>query len=89
MNENLFINLGQDDGNIESIICNPITVSGVGKTKLLKGLEKSDQKSQGFFDIGKQNIELHFDMHHGFGNLYKAINLLEDTDKKFFRICKK
>ena len=48
--------LGQDDGNIESIICNPITVSGVGKTKLLKGLENLIKNPKAFFDIGKQNM---------------------------------
>ena len=36
------------------------------------------------FDNNKQNIEFHFDMHHGFGNLSKAINLLDSQDKKDF-----
>ena len=36
------------------------------------------------FDKNKQNIKFHFDMHHGFGNLSKAIDLLDAEDKNEF-----
>ena len=32
-----------------------------------------------------QNISLHFDMHHGYNNLEKAINLLYESDKLDFK----
>ena len=31
------------------------------------------------------NLYDHFDMHHGYGNLSKAINLLNDEDKNDFK----
>ena len=37
-----------------------------------------------FFDKNKRTIKIHFDLMHGNGNLEKAINLLEQDDKKDF-----
>ena len=37
-----------------------------------------------FFNENYQNIEVQFDMHHGFENLKRAINLLDQKDKKEF-----
>ena len=37
------------------------------------------------FDKNKETIKLHFDMHHGFGNLDKAIDLLQEQDKDDFK----
>ena len=45
-------------------------------------MEKLDQKSINFFNENYQNIEVQFDMHHGFENLKRAINLLDQKDKK-------
>ena len=36
------------------------------------------------FNQNKQNILLHFDMHHGHGNLEKSINLLNTKDRHDF-----
>ena len=33
----------------------------------------------------KQNIKLHFDMHHGFGVLDRAINIMKNEDREKFR----
>ena len=33
----------------------------------------------------KHTIKLHFNMYHGYGNLDKAIDLLEETDREDFR----
>ena len=37
------------------------------------------------YDKKKQNIKLHFDMHHGFGILDKAINHLKKNERTLFR----
>ena len=70
--------------NYESIICSPIDVSGVKRIKLIKRGWKNILKNPSiFFDKKKQTIKLHFDMHHGYGNLDKAINLLDDDKSEF------
>tara|TARA_B100000315_G_C14534051_1_gene567575 strand:- start:46 stop:843 length:798 start_codon:yes stop_codon:yes gene_type:complete len=72
--------------NYESIICNPIKVSGVKKIKLLKRGWKNILKNPSiFFDKKKETIKLHFDMHHGYGNLDKAISLLDADDRFEFK----
>ena len=85
INENLLTDIDVEESKIDSIICNPISVSGVRKTKIIKrGWKNLIKDPKIFFSKDKQNIELHFDMHHGYGNLYKAIDLLNDQDKKDF-----
>ena len=37
-----------------------------------------------FFDKKKRNIKFHFDMMHGHGNLIKAVNLLDISEKRDF-----
>ena len=70
--------------NYESIICSPIDVSGVKRIKLIKRGWKNILKNPSiFFDRKKETIKLHFDMHHGYGNLDKAINLLDDDKSEF------
>ena len=71
--------------NYESIICKPISVYPVKKMKILKRGWKSLLKDPLIlFDHKKQTVLLHFDMHHGYGNLEKAINLLNSNDKYDF-----
>ena len=36
------------------------------------------------FNKKKQNLYLHFDMHHGYGNLKKAIDLLDEKNRDNF-----
>ena len=38
-----------------------------------------------FFNKDKHSIKLHFDMHHGYGNLDKAINVMNLNDREDFR----
>ena len=38
-----------------------------------------------FVNEGKHSIKLHFDMHHGYGVLDKAINELSTKDRNEFR----
>jgi hypothetical protein len=72
--------------NYNSVICDPIYVNGVNKVKLLKrGFKSLIRDPRIFFNKDKQTVKLHFDMHHGYGNLDKAINLLDDNDRDEFR----
>jgi len=73
--------------NFNAVICEATFVNQVKKTKLLKrGLRSLINNPIIFFDNKKQTVKLHFDMHHGYGNLDKAINLLHDDDREEFRI---
>ena len=73
------------DDDCESIICNPMTISGAKKIKIMKRGWRNVMKDPSILFLKKkQNIALHFDMHHGFGNFNKAINLLESNDRKDF-----
>ena len=72
--------------NYDAIICKPIKVSGAKKIKIFKRGFRSLMKDPSIlWNIKKENILLHFDMHHGYGNLEKAINLLDDSDVDQFR----
>ena len=72
--------------NYNSVICDPIYVNGVNKVKLLKrGFKSLIRDPRIFFNKEKQTVKLHFDMHHGHGNLDKAINFLDDSDRSEFK----
>ncbi|MBD1166592.1 DUF4422 domain-containing protein [Pelagibacterales bacterium SAG-MED07] len=67
----------------ESIICNPIDVSGAKRMKLIKrGWRNLIKKPSILFNKDHQNLKVHFDMHHGYGNLDKAIALLDDKKER-------
>ena len=71
--------------NFDSIVCQPINTYGVKKIKLFKrGWKNLIRNPLIFFNKNYQNIELQFDMHHGFSNLRKAINLLDLEYRKEF-----
>lgn len=75
-----------DWSKYEAIICKPIKVSGAKKSKIFKrGWRNILHDPSILFLKKKENILLHFDMHHGYGNLEKAINELTDDDKKDFK----
>ena len=85
INENLFTSIDNENDNFNSVICKPIVVTGAKKIKIIKrGWKNLIRDPRILFSKNKQNIKLHFDMHHGYGNLDKAINLLEKEDKKDF-----
>ncbi len=74
-----------DWSNYDAIICNPIKVSGAKKTKIIKrGWRNVLKDPTILFSKRKENILLHFDMHHGYGNLEKAITELPDNDRNDF-----
>lgn len=67
------------------VLCEPTSVINKKKTKLIKKAFKSIIKNPLiFFDEKKHTIKLHFDMYHGYGNLDKAIKLLNHDEKKDF-----
>ena len=71
--------------NYESIICKSINVFPVKKMKMIKRGFRSILKNPSIlFDASKQSVLLHFDMHHGYGNLEKAINCMSDSDRSDF-----
>jgi len=72
--------------NYDSIICSPIKVSGVKKIKLIKrGWKNLIKDPTIILNKKKENIALHFDMHHGYGNLNKAIEEIEQQDRNDFK----
>ena len=69
----------------DSIICEPIKVNPMKKIKMIKRGWRSVFKNPSLlFNPKKQNILLHFDMFHGYGNLKKAISQLEPDDRNDF-----
>tara|TARA_Y100000389_G_C17353302_1_gene459681 strand:- start:44 stop:841 length:798 start_codon:yes stop_codon:yes gene_type:complete len=88
--ENLYDHLlfepENDWNNYEAIITKPISLTNVKISKIFKRGFKSLVKSPSIlFNKRKRNIKLHFDMHHGHGNLDKAINLINDKDRHDFK----
>ena len=71
--------------NYESIICNPISVRDVKNSKLIKRGWKSIIRDPSILiNKNKKNLLLHFDMHHGHGNLKKAISVMNNKYKHEF-----
>ena len=86
MKEHLLFELENEWDKYESIICSPINVKGAKKIKILKrGWKSVIQNPSILIDEKKQNIKLHFDMHHGYGNLDCAIDLLDVEDREDFK----
>ena len=87
INNYLFNEAPTDWLNYDVIVCKPLSVSGVKKMKLLKrGFKNIIKDPSILYNQNKQNLYLHFDMHHGYGNLKKAISELDDTNQKDFEL---
>ena len=85
LNDNLLKNISNNLSHYESFICNPINISGAKKIKIIKrGWKNLIKDPSIFFDKKKQTISFHFDMHHGYNNLNKAIKLLNREDRDDF-----
>jgi len=52
---------------------------------LKRGWKSLIKKPSIFFNKDKENIAFHFNMHHGYGNLDIAIDLLDTSDKEDFK----
>jgi hypothetical protein len=71
--------------NKNAIICDPIDVNNLKTMKLLKrGFRSILKDPRILFDKKKRTVNLHFDMHHGYGNLDKAIEVMNLEDRKEF-----
>ncbi len=76
----------QDWKDYDAILCNPIEVHSPKKIKILKRGWKNFLKNPSIlYNKKKQNLLLHFDMHHGYGNLIKAIDKLDEVNKIDFK----
>jgi len=86
LTDHLLVSLPDEFLKKESVIVSSIFVNKVKKTKLIKrGIKSLIRDPLILFDENKQNIKLHFDMHHGYGNLDLATNVMDDSDKREFR----
>jgi len=84
--QNLVVEPLEAWSNYDAIICKPIKISGAKKIKLLKrGWKNLIKDPSILFDSKKENIALHFDMHHGYGNLDLAIEEIQEQDKEGFK----
>ena len=71
--------------NHDAIICKPINVFPVKRMKMIKrGFRSIIRNPSILYDNSKHSVLLHFDMHHGYGNLEKAIKLMNIKDKNDF-----
>ena len=85
LNEHILEKADESWQESNAIICKPINLNPVKKMKIIKRGWRSMIKDPSIlFDKSKQNILLHFDMHHGYGNLERAINLLDTNDRHDF-----
>ena len=85
LNDHLITEIDNKFDGYESFICNPISVSGAKKIKIIKrGWKNLIKDPTIIFQKNKETISFHFDMHHGYKNLEKATRLLDDNDKNDF-----
>ena len=85
LNEHLITKIDSKLDNYESILCNPIDISGAKKIKIIKrGWRNLIKDPSIIFQKQKETIAFHFDMHHGYKNIEKAAKLLNDKDKNDF-----
>jgi len=84
--KNILVDVPDKWNNYNSVLCDPIDVSGAKKMKMIKrGWKNLMIDPTIFIKKNKQTIKLHFDMHHGFGVLDQAINLMKNEDREEFR----
>ncbi len=85
LNQHILDYIPDEFSKYNAIICNPIFVNNVKKMKLIKrGMKSIIKDPRIFFDKERQSLLLHFDMHHGHGNIEKAINHLHEKDRSEF-----
>jgi hypothetical protein len=88
--DNLIDNLLQETplawSNFDSILCEPISVQNPKRMKVIKrGWKNILRDPQILFTKEKHTIELHFDMHHGYRILDRAISVMNVKDKDDFK----
>ena len=86
INENLLVSIQDEWKEFNAVICEPVSINNVKKIKMIKrGFRSLISNPLIFFNKKKQSINFHFDMHHGHGNLKKAIDIMNDNDREEFR----
>ena len=87
LNEYLIKSSENDWENFDAVLCSPISVHSPKKIKMIKRGWKNILKDPSIlYEKKKQNLSLHFDMHHGYNNLNKAIDKLDEKNKEDFKI---
>lgn len=71
--------------NYESVIQPPINLKEKKMVMIKRGYKSLIKDPTILFNQKKQTIKLHFDMHHGHGNLDKAIDVMNINDREDFR----
>tara|TARA_B100000700_G_scaffold328687_1_gene447362 strand:- start:104 stop:904 length:801 start_codon:yes stop_codon:yes gene_type:complete len=71
--------------NFNSVIQPPIDLKEKKMVMIKRGYKSLIKDPSIFFNKKKQTIKLHFDMHHGYGNLDKAIDVMNIKDREEFR----
>ena len=72
--------------NVDVILGDELSTANFKIMKFLKkGLKLILNKPSYLFKKNKRNIKFHFDLMHGYNNLDKAINLLDDENRKDFK----
>lgn len=83
--ESLITEPSEEWKDYDVILCKPIKVNDVKKMKMIKrGLRSIIKDPKIFFDKNKQSLKFHFDMHHGYGNLERAISKLDPQERDDF-----
>ena len=87
LSNNLIKEIPESLNSYESIIGIPIYINQLRLSKFIKHNFLHMIKNPSlFFKKEKRNIMFHFDMMHGRGNLSKAIELLDEKEKKDFSL---
>lgn len=85
LEDNVLKIIPQEWEEYDVVLVNPIKVNKIKFSKILKHGKKIFFKKP-FLFFNKKNITIktHFDMFHGYGNLAKAINVLEEKERADF-----
>ena len=85
LEEIILNNIPDEWESYNAVICKPIHL-GTKFMKIVKrGWKNLIRDPKILFDLKNSSIKLHFDMHHGFGILDKAIDVLKKEDREEFR----
>ncbi len=79
-------NIPETYENFDAVLGNPYFINQFKIMKFLKkGFKIIVNNPTYLFNKNKRNLKFHFDLMHGNGNLDKAIDLLDDNNKKDFK----
>tara|TARA_B100000900_G_C20512290_1_gene688555 strand:+ start:138 stop:947 length:810 start_codon:yes stop_codon:yes gene_type:complete len=85
LSNNVIKEIPEKYNKFEVILGEPLFINKFKISKIIKkGLLKTLTRPKFLFDQNARNIEFHFDLMHGEGNLRKAIELLDHNDRKDF-----